>query len=103
MLQERVIVTHVRNKKLEGTIFSESFFPIQQPDGTVILEPRIGVMWDDVRSPAVNYYRPEELEWLRLEPAMTETEIVETEDDDEQTEDDGENTLVDGRFTDASV
>lgn len=81
MLQEKVVVTHVKNKKMKGYIFSETFIPmINTETGGQELVPQIGVLWLNPRTPALSYYHPNDLIWLELEAVSTD--IVEYEDDD---------------------
>lgn len=103
MLQEKVIVTHVKNNKMRGYLFSESFLPVQREDGSMVMEARIGVLWDNVRTPAVSYHKPEELAWLALEPV--ETDAVEYEEAEaDETDDEGEEAEgFEGAANEASI
>ncbi len=102
MLQEKVVLTHVKNKKMRGYLFSESFLPVTDEAGNMTMQARIGVLWQDVRTPAISYHVPEELIWLELEAVSTDQ--VEYEDDDSDDVDSDEMAAgFDEELTEASV
>jgi hypothetical protein len=97
MLLDKVEVTFENNvnengelidEDIIGFIFSEQMLQAIQQDpksgqAQTVALPRIGVLWDHQRSPAVSYHDPAELYWLGFEG-----------DEPELDEDDEEITLV---------
>lgn len=99
MLQEKIRVTHKDNKTMSGYIFSETFLPMVNTEtGQQELVPTIGVIWDNPRNPVVNYYHPNVLIWLELEPVLTD--LVEYEDENN---DDNEKIYNKSRSNEANL
>jgi hypothetical protein len=73
-----------------GIAVSESL--VQVPDTAspsgVRIQSLIGVLWNDVRSPAPSYHEPSELQWLSVPGVTDGDEDEEDEEDDEEYETD---------------
>lgn len=81
-----IIVAHAKAQKQTGIIVSEHVTPILDPnvEGGLRFSSVVGVLWDEIRSPAPSYHRPEELVWLSV-PAI---DSVDGEDDEDENEED---------------
>ena len=76
------------NPEQLGIAISEHLLPFadaQAPTG-VRIQALIGVLWNDMRSPAPSYHEPTEIMWLNV-PDLTDED--EYEDDEELDDEDG--------------
>lgn len=73
------------NEGETGVVVSEHLVPV--PDSTsasgMRFQATLGVCWDNLRTPAISYHSPDELEWIEVTGLEDDEEESEEEDEEE--------------------